>query len=273
MESIVLRKNSSERNYWRDLWRYRELFYVLAWRDVSVRYKQTAIGVLWAVVQPLVTLIVFTFVFGRVANLPSDGGVPYVVMVCAGLLPWQFFSAAFVNSSASIVGNAALVTKVYFPRIIIPGASIVVAAVDFLIGITIMLALLFYYGYTPSLSSLYLVPLCFAMAALFSMGAGLIMAALNVKYRDIRYVIPFLVQIGLYVSPVGFSVSLVPEQYRWAYFLNPMVSVIEGFRASFIPGVSIDISGLVTGMVVTMLTVFIGVRVFRLTEKSFADTI
>jgi lipopolysaccharide transport system permease protein len=273
METIVLKRNASDRHYWFDLWRYRELFYVLAWRDVSVRYKQTVLGVLWVLIQPLVTLAVFTFVFGKVANLPSDGGVPYSIMVCAGLLPWQFFSTAFVNSSGSIVGNATLVTKVYFPRIIIPAASIVVAVVDFVIAIIIIAALLLYYKITPSLALFYLAPLCIIMACLFSLGAGLMMAALNVRYRDVRYIIPFIVQVGLYLSPVGFSVSLVPEQYRWAYYLNPMASVIDGFRSSIIPGAVFDVVGFATGWVVTFVFLFLGVRLFRRTEKSFADVI
>lgn len=273
MKTLVLEKDASDKNYWLDLWRYRELFYVLAWRDISVRYKQTAIGILWVLIQPLVTLSIFTFVFGRLAKLPSDGGVPYPIMVCAGLLPWQLFSTAFVNASGSIVGNATLVTKVYFPRIIIPVASIVVAVVDFLIAASILLALMLYYGIPLTFSLLFVAPLFLLMAVLFSLGAGLLMAALNVKYRDVRYIIPFIIQVGLFVSPVGFSTTLVPDNYRWLYYLNPMASVIDGFRAAIIPSAVFDIFGFAMGAGVTIAFLYVGIRLFRSTEKSFADVI
>ena len=273
MRRIVIEKDSIDRNYWLDLWRYRELFYVLAWRDISVRYKQTLMGILWVLIQPLVTLIIFTFVFGGLAKLPSDGGVPYPVMVCAGLLPWQLFSSAFINVSGSIVGNAALVTKVYFPRIIIPVSSLVVAAVDFLIALSILLALMLYYEVPITFSLLLIAPLFVLMALVFSLGAGLMMAAMNVKYRDVRYVLPFIVQAGMFVSPVGFSTSLIPDTYKWIYYLNPMASVIDGFRAAVIPTSVFDIYGSMLGMSVTIAFLYVGIRLFRRTEKSFADII
>jgi lipopolysaccharide transport system permease protein len=273
MRNVVLEKDAGVKNYWLDLWRYRELFYVLAWRDISVRYKQTVIGVLWVLIQPLVTLTIFTFVFGGLAKLPSDSGVPYPIMVCAGLLPWQLFSTAFINASGSIVGNATLVTKVYFPRMIIPVASVAVAAVDFLIAVSILLALMLYYGIPITFSLLFIAPLYICMALLFSLGAGLMMAALNVKYRDVRFVIPFIIQIGMFVSPVGFSTSLIPDDYKWIYYLNPMASVIDGFRAAIIPSAVFDILGLASGVVVTIIFLYIGIRLFRRTEKSFADII
>ena len=273
MRNVVLEKDAGDKNYWLDLWRYRELFYVLAWRDISVRYKQTVIGVLWVLIQPLVTLTIFTFVFGGLAKLPSDGGVPYPIMVCAGLLPWQLFSTAFINASGSIVGNATLVTKVYFPRIIIPVASVAVATVDFLIAVSILLALMLYYGIPITFSLLFIAPLYICMALLFSLGAGLMMAALNVKYRDVRYIIPFIIQIGMFVSPVGFSTSLISDDYKWIYYLNPMASVIDGFRAAIIPSAVFDIYGLASGVVVTIIFLYIGIRLFRRTEKSFADII
>jgi lipopolysaccharide transport system permease protein len=273
MNTIVLEKGAEAKNYWFDIWRFRELFIVLAWRDISVRYKQTVIGVLWVIIQPVVTLTIFTFVFGELAKLPSDGGVPYPIMVCAGLLPWQLFSTAFINVSGSIVGNAALVTKVYFPRIIIPVASVVVAAVDFVIALSILVALMLYYGVPLTFSLIFIAPLFAFLALLFSLGAGLLMAALNVKYRDIRYIIPFIIQVGMFISPVGFSTSLIADDYKWIYYLNPMASVIDGFRAAVIPSAVFNIYGLASGALVTMAFLYIGIRVFRNGEKLFADVI
>jgi lipopolysaccharide transport system permease protein len=273
MRYVVLEKDASDRNYWLDLWCYRELFYVLAWRDISVRYKQTVLGVLWVLIQPLVTLTIFTFVFGGLAKLPTDGGVPYPVMVCAGLLPWQLFSTAFINASGSIVGNATLVTKVYFPRIIIPIASIVVATIDFIIAVSILLALMLFYEVPITFLMLFLFPLYICMTLIFSLGAGLMMAALNVRYRDVRYVIPFIIQIGIFISPVGFSTSLVSDDLRWVYYLNPMASVIDGFRASITPSAVLNISGMASGTAVAIAFLYIGIRLFRKAEKSFADEI
>ena len=224
--NLVLEPGRAERHYWRDLWRYRELFYFLAWRDLLVRYKQTVIGVAWALLRPFLTMVVFTVVFGKIAGLPS-GGVPYPILVFAGMLPWQFFSNALSESSGSLVSNANLISKVYFPRLIVPAGAVIVGFVDFLISFVIMAALMVWYGFLPGMQILTL-PLWILLAFLAAIGPGLFITALNVKYRDFRYVIPFVVQFGLYVSPVGFRSDVVPEQWRLLYSLNPMVGVIDG---------------------------------------------
>src|SRR5881409_2614592 len=233
---IIIEPGRTEKNYWADLWRYRELFLILAWRDVSVRYKQTIIGLAWAVIRPFLTMVVFTVVFGRIAALPS-GGAPYALMVFAAMLPWSLFSSALGEASNSLIGNERLISKVYFPRLIIPTATVVTAFVDFHISFVILLGLMVYYRFVPSWNIL-LLPLFIVMALLASLGPGLWITALNVKYRDFRYVIPFLVQFGLYVSPVGFSSSVVPEKWRLLYSLNPMVGVIDGFRWALLRGQS-----------------------------------
>src|SRR2546422_1265182 len=227
---IIIELGRTEKNYWADLWRYRELFLILAWRDVSVRYKQTIIGVAWAVIRPFLTMVILTVIFGRIAALPS-GGVPYALMVFAAMLPWSLFSTALGEASNSLIGNERLISKVYFPRLIIPTATVVPAFVDFLISFVILLGLMVYYRFVPGWNILTL-PLFILMALLASLGPGLWITALNVKDRDFRYVIPFLVQFGLYVSPVGFSSSLIPEKWRLLYSLNPLVGVFDGFRWS-----------------------------------------
>src|SRR6266478_1705385 len=236
-DSILIEAGRRERHYWLDLWRYRELFRVLAWRDLSVRYKQTVIGVLWALIRPVLTMLVFTVIFGRLARLPSDGTAPYPLMVLAGILPWTFFSTGLSEASNSLINNANLISKVYFPRLIVPTATVVVALVDFLITFLILILLMAWYQYPPGWRILIL-PAFILLAFLASMGPSLWITALNVKYRDFRYVIPFIVQFGLYVSPVGFSSSVVPEQWRLLYSLNPMVGVIDGFRWCILGGES-----------------------------------
>src|SRR5437867_4959798 len=227
-DTIVIEAGRTENNYWTDLWRYRELFLILAWRDISVRYKQTIIGVAWAIIRPFLTMVVFTVIFGRIAGLPSSG-TPYALLVFAAMLPWSLFSTALGEASNSLIGNERLISKVYFPRLIIPTATVVTAFVDFLISFVILLGLMVYYRVAPNWSIL-LLPLFIVMALLASLGPGLWITALNVKYRDFRYVIPFLVQFGLYVSPVGFSSDVIPPKWRPIYSLNPIVGVIDGFR-------------------------------------------
>src|SRR5215813_3409794 len=229
MQEIIIEAGRTERHYWQDLWHYRELFRVLAWRDISVRYKQTVIGTAWALIRPFLTMVVLTLIFGKLAQLPSEGAAPYALMVFAGMLPWSFFATALGDASNSLISNGNLISKVYFPRLIVPLAAVMVAFVDFLIGFAILAALMVWYQFVPSWHFL-LLPLFAAIAFMASLGVGLWITALNVKYRDFRYVIPFLVQLGLYLSPVGFSSSIIPSDWRLIYSLNPMVGVIDGFR-------------------------------------------
>jgi len=272
-EIIIIEPGRHERNYWRDLWRYRELFRVLAWRDLAVRYKQTVIGVGWAVIRPFITMIIFTIIFGRIAKLPSDGTAPYPLMVFAGMLPWTFFSTGLSEASNSLINNANLISKVYFPRLIVPTATVVVAFVDFLITFTMLILLMAWYQYPPGWQFLVL-PVFILLAFLASIGPALWITALNVKYRDFRYVIPFIVQFGLYVSPVGFSSNIIPEQWRLLYSLNPMVGVIDGFRWCILGGQSpVYLPGLACSAVVAAFFLWFGIHRFRKTERSFADLI
>lgn len=272
-QTLIIEPGMAERHYWRDLWRYRELFFVLAWRDVAVRYKQTVIGLAWALIQPLATMFVFTIIFGHIAKLPTDGDAPYALMVYAGMLPWQLFSTALTGASGSLIGNANLISKVYFPRLIVPTAAVVVSFVDFLISFAILLGLMIWYRFLPGWQILTL-PIFVIMAFLASLGPGLWITALNVKYRDFRYIIPFIIQFGLYVSPVGFSSSVVPEAWRLLYSLNPIVGVIDGFRWAILGDESqIFLSGFFLSWVVIAVFLWLGIRQFRKMEKSFADLI
>ena len=272
-QELVIEAGRTERHYWQDLWRYRELFQVLAWRDVSVRYKQTVIGIAWALIRPFLMMVVFTVIFGKLAKLPSDGTVPYALMVFAGMLPWSFFSSALSDASNSLLNNEHLISKVYFPRLIVPIAAVVVAFVDFSISFLIMVAMMAWYEFVPGWQIL-LLPVFVAMAFLASLGPGLWVTALNVKYRDFRFVIPFLVQLGVYVSPIGFSSNVVPDQWRLLYSLNPMVGVIDGFRWCSLGGQSqLYLPGFGLSIAVTAFFLWLGVRQFRKMEKSFADLI
>jgi len=270
---IIIEAGRSEKNYWTDLWRYRELFYILSWRDISVRYKQTVIGVLWALIRPVLTMVVFTVIFGKMAKFPSDGNAPYAIMVYAGMLPWQFFSSAITATSNSLVGNAQLITKVYFPRLIIPVSSIITSFVDFIISFIILIFLMFYFSFLPTWRMAYLLGFLI-ITFLTALGFGLFITSLNVKYRDFRYIVPFIVQLGLYISPVGFSSSVIPEKYRLLYSLNPMVGVIDGFRWSILGDNSnIYIPGFILSLFVAVIFLIIGLMKFRKMEKAFADII
>jgi lipopolysaccharide transport system permease protein len=270
---IVLESGRADLNYWADLWRYRELFLILAWRDLSVRYKQTVIGVVWAVVRPLLTMLVFTVIFGRIAKLPSDGDTPYALLVFAAMLPWTLFATSLSDASNSLIGNANLISKVYFPRLIVPAAAIVTSFADFLISLVILFALMLYYRFAPGWNIL-LLPVFMLLALLASLGPGLWITALNVKYRDFRYVIPFIAQFGLYVSPVGFSSNVVPAQWRLLYNLNPMVGVIDGFRWCILGGSSpVYWPGFLLSLAVVAFFLWLGVSQFRKMEKTFADMI
>lgn len=269
---IIIEQGRSEKNYWKDLWRFRELFYILSWRDIKVRYKQTVVGTAWSVLKPLLTMIVFTVVFSKVAKLSSEGNAPYAIMVFAGLLPWQFFSNSLSEASNSLIGNTNLITKVYFPRLIIPASAVITSFVDFAISFVLMVVLMIGYQYAPSWQIIFL-PMFLAVAFFASFGISLYLTALNVKYRDFRHIIPFIIQFGLYISPVGFSSSLVPEQWRVLYSFNPMVGVIDGFRWCILGETAFPLVTLSMSMIITMLFMILGVWYFRKTERSFADNI
>lgn len=268
---LIIEAGKAEREYWKDLWRFRELFYFLAWRDILVRYKQTVIGILWSVLRPFLTMIAFVIVFQKVAKLDSPE-IPYPLLVFSGLLPWQLFSTAISEASGSLISNANMVSKVYFPRIIIPISSIIVAMVDFLISFAIFGILCLWYGFAPSSNIIYL-PFFFFLVLLISAGVGVLLAALNVKYRDFRYVVPFIVQFGLYISPVGFDSVNVPENWRFLYGVNPMVGVIDGFRWCLFGKGQLYPPSFMASLLIIMVFTVLGLKYFRATEKTFADRI
>jgi lipopolysaccharide transport system permease protein len=275
MDEIILEPGRTEAHYWRDLWRFRDLFVFLAWRDLLVRYKQTVFGVLWAVLRPLLTMLVFVVIFGRIAGLPADG-VPYALLVLGGMLPWQFFATALADSSASLVTNANLITKIYFPRIILPASSVIVALVDFAITLGLMAIVMAWYRFLPP-ARIVLLPVFVLLALMSALGPGLIATALNVKYRDFRFVIPFIVQFGLYVSPVGFKSSVIEQKLgpiaRLVYALNPMVGVIDGFRWCIGVEPTLHVSALAVSIAVSAALLWYGIRFFRAMEKGFADVV
>lgn len=274
MQNVTIIENGrQEREYWLDMWRYRELFYVLAWRDLAVRYKQTIVGAAWAFIRPFLTMLVFTIIFSRIAKLPSDGVTPYPLMVFVGTLPWTFFSTGLADASLSLIGNSNLVSKVYFPRMILPTSSVVVAFVDFMVAFMILIGMMAWYRFLPSWHIVALpIVLLFAFAA--TMGPSLWITAINVKYRDFRIVVPFIVQLGLYVSPVGFSSNVVPYPWRLFYSFNPIVGVIDAFRWCLLGGQSqLYLPGMAASLFSTVLLCWLGMRRFRNTENSFADLI
>ncbi len=269
---VIIEAGKGEKHYWRDIWRYRELLLFLSWRDLLIRYKQTTLGLAWSWLKPLITMLVFTVVFGKLAKLPS-GDTPYPIMVFTGLLPWLFFSNTTAEASNSLVANSHLISKVYFPRLIIPFATIAVGIVDLLISSVLLVVLMAWYGHWPSWQVITL-PYFLLLAAMTSAGVGLWLAALNVKYRDIRYIVPFALQIGMYISPVGFSSSVIPEEWQLLFALNPMVSVIEGFRWSLLGGTApLYGYGILGSFVFSTCLLITGVIYFRKTEKTFADVI
>lgn len=269
---VVLESGNTEKQYWKDLWDFRELFFFLAWRDFIVRYKQTVLGVVWSFARPIFTMVVMTVVFGNLAKLPSDGA-PYAVLVFAALLPWQFFTTSLTTSTNSVISSKALISKVYFPRLLLPPSSIMVNLVDFLIAFIIMICLLVWYGIMPGLRIL-TIPLFLCIAIMASLGAGLWMSALNVRFRDIQNIVPIIIQLGTYISPVAYSASVIPEKYRLIYSLNPMVGAIDGFRWAIIGGdFQIYMPGLALSILLTSLVFISGVWYFRKTEQIFADVI
>ncbi|HEY6841672.1 MAG TPA: ABC transporter permease [Chthoniobacterales bacterium] len=272
MHELVIEPGRSEKNYWSDLWRYRELFYILAWRDISVRYKQTVIGVAWAVLRPFLAMVIFVIVFGRIAKMPSNG-IPYPILVFAAMLPWQFFATSLSEASTSLVVNTNLVSKVYFPRMIIPAGAVITSLVDLLVSAGLLGVLMIWFRFMPDWRLLTL-PLFTLMALLAALGPGLLLTALTVKYRDFRYVIPFVVQFGLFISPVGFSTDVIPANWRLLYSLNPVVGVIDGFRWAICRGEShIYLPGFILSLLVIFSFLWIGIWYFRKTEKGFADVI
>lgn len=270
---MILEAGRTDRQYWHDVWRYRELFFILAWRDVSVRYKQTMLGVVWAFMRPFLTMVVFTVVFGQLAKLPAGGPVPYAVMVFAGLLPWTLFSSILSDASASVMNNSNLISKIFFPRLLVPMATVMVALIDFAISLTILVGLMIWYAVVPGWQIL-LLPVFVALTLAAAIGPALWASALVVKYRDFRFVIPFVIQIGLYASPVGFSSAIVPDQWRLLYSLNPMVGIIDGFRWSIIGGASpIYWPGFLISLGATVLVMWVGISGFRRIERDFADLV
>jgi lipopolysaccharide transport system permease protein len=272
MAEIVIEAGRTERQYWKDLWHYRELFWFLAWRDVLVRYKQTVIGIAWSVIRPLLTMIVLTLIFGRLAGFPSEGA-PYPILVFAAMLPWQLFSNAFAESSNSLVANATMLSKVYFPRLIVPTSAVIVSLIDFLISLGVLGLLMVWYGFVPGFRIMTF-PLFLLLVIVVALGLGIWTAALNVKYRDFRYIVPFLVQFGMYISPVGFSSSVIPHDWRFIYSMNPMVGAIDGFRWAILGGNStLYLPGLGLSVVLATTILWFGLWYFRKTERTFADVI
>lgn len=275
---IVIEPGTENSNYWKDLWNYRGLFYFLAWRDILVRYKQTAIGILWSILRPLLTIFAMWFI-GWLLQAPIPNGIPRILFVCAATLPWQFFSSAFSETSNSFLANSNLLTKIYFPRIIIPASTVIVCLIDFLISFVILIVIMLFSNYTPGIKIL-LLPLFLLLALVTSMGSGLYIATLNVKYRDFKYIVPFIVQFGLYVSPVAFSSGTIynhpkiPQLIKYLYSLNPMVGVIDGFRWCIL-GDNIDIyfPGFIVSVIISFLFLILGIRYFKKMEKNFADII
>jgi len=269
---VIIEAGKAEKHYWIDLWKYRELFYFFSWKDILVRYKQTVIGIAWSVLRPIITMIIFTIIFGRIAKLPS-ADAPYPILVFTALLPWLFFSNALSDSSNSLISNSNMISKIYFPRIILPSSAVIVALIDFFISFILLGITMVWYKFIPSWK-IFFMPFFLLLALVFSLGAGFLLSALNVKYRDFKYIVPFIIQFGLYVSPIGFSSDVIPGKWRFLYSLNPMVGVIDGFRWSII-GNSVEfyIPGFLLSIFLTITLFIVGIIYFRKTEKTFADRI
>jgi lipopolysaccharide transport system permease protein len=273
MQEIILSSGHTRKNYWHDLWRFRELFYFLAWRDILLRYKQTVLGVAWAVVRPLLTMLIFTVIFNRIAKLHSDGAIPYALLVMAGMVPWQFVSTSASEASTSLIMNSNLISKIYFPRLIVPASAVITSFVDFVITLGLMGVMMGYYRFLPDWHIVLLAPFI-VLAFMASFGVGLWLAALNVEYRDFRFIVPFIVQFGLYISPVGFSSNIIPAHWRILFSLNPVVGVIDGFRWSLLRGQSaIWWPSVLMSILVSTVLCSSGIWYFRRTEKTFADII
>jgi lipopolysaccharide transport system permease protein len=270
--TLVIEAGKSSRYYWMDIWHYRDLFFFLVWRDVLVRYKQTAIGIAWVLIRPVMTMAVFSLVFGKLAKLPSDG-FPYPLLVFSAMLPWYFFSSALSESSNSLIANSNLLSKVYFPRIIVPISSIVVCFVDFMLSFIVLIPFMIFYGYSPDFR-IFVLPFFLLLAVISALGCGLWLSALNIKFRDFQFILPFIVQIGLYISPVGFSSNIVPQEWRLLYSCNPMVGVIDGFRWALLGGdFKLYLPGLFASITLSFTVFVTGLKYFRSTERAFADNL
>lgn len=277
LPELLIQPGRAEKNYWRDLWRYRELFYFLAWRDILVRYKQTVIGIAWAVIRPLLMTIIFTVLANKVAGLKAPGNVPHALLIMAAMLPWQFFATAMTEASNSLVGNANLISKVYFPRLVVPAGAVITSFVDFLITLGLMALCMMFYQFVPDWHLLAL-PLFMLLAFGAAFGIGLWLCALNVEYRDFRYIIPFIVTFGVYVSPVIYTSEDIKqklgETFAQFYALNPMVGVINGFQWSLLRApVPLDWVEMSTSIAVVLLLLITGIWYFRKMERTFADVV
>ena len=272
MSEIIISSKKTQKDKLKEVLKYKELITFLSWKDIIVRYKQTVLGILWAMIQPVVSMIVMTFVFGGVANMPSEEGVPYAVMVYSALLGWNFFSSAFTSTSNSLVANANLIKKVYFPKLALPISSVVTAFVDFLISFIVFVVIMIGYRYMPSIRILAL-PLFILLAFLLALGFGLFFATMNVKYRDIRYIVPVMIQFGMYISPVAYSSSVIPEKYSLIYSLNPMVGILDGFRWCVLPNSTLNIYSLLVSVMFAIVGLILGIKFFNNFESTFADLI
>lgn len=266
----VIKNGSTTKNYWLDIWTHRELLFFLTWRDLLVRYKQTVIGVSWVLIRPLLTMLILSVVFGRIANLPSDN-MPYALLVFTGLLPWFFFANALAECSNSLITNAPLISKVYFPRIFVPASTILSSMVDFTISMLALFVLMIWFDVEPTWNLLFIFPLVLLVASLV-LGMGLWFASLNVKYRDFRHLVPFMLQLGIYASPVGYSTTLIPENWQYLYYINPLAGIIDGFRWAIL-GSDIDLYGIGISLIMSILFLTSGIVYFRKTESTFADNI
>jgi len=272
METVIRPKNNLWDFDWKEVWSFRDLFYFLVWRDLKVKYKQTVVGAAWAIFQPLTTMVVFTVIFGGFAKIPSDG-VPYPIFVYSGLLFWQFFSASLNNISSAFVGNEGLITKIYFPRIILPVATVFTCFVDFVVAAVVLVGMMIYYGFRPSLSALLLLPLLVVMTMVSSLGAGLLLASLNVKYRDVRHVLPFFLQLLMFATPVIYSTSIVSAKFRWILGLNPMAGIINTARVSILGTGNIDWGLNLVSVIAMSVYLVVGYLYFKKVERYFADVI
>lgn len=273
MEEITLiTSRPSQKDKIKELYKFRGMIAFLSWKDIIVRYKQTVLGVLWAIIQPVISMIVMSFIFGGVANMPSEDGVPYPIMVYSALLCWNFFTGAFSNTSNSLVANGHLLKKIYFPRLALPISSVVTAFVDFAISFLVLLVLMIGYRYLPT-ARIFALPLFIILAFVIALGFGLFFATMNVKYRDIRYIVPVILQFGMYLSPVAYTSTVIPENLRLLYSINPMVGVIEGFRWCILPNSEIYLPALIISIVMAIIGLVLGIKFFNKFENTFADLI